>query len=134
MVKGRSLGDMIYESLQKYSQQKDIHELQSIQETHEEQECQFDFGADIPEMNSNNNDLRNINISSPSNSLPQWFNVRWSVCLWDEHPSVMVSLMNVTQQVNYQIELKKMDAYKDDLLSTVSHELKTPLGLVSASY
>ena len=46
----------------------------------------------------------------------------------------MVSLMNVTEQVKYKMELKKLNDYKDELLSTVSHELKTPIGLVAGSF
>ena len=46
----------------------------------------------------------------------------------------MVTLVNVTEQVNYKIELKKMNDYKDKLLSTVSHELKTPVNSAMSSF
>jgi signal transduction histidine kinase len=45
----------------------------------------------------------------------------------------MLVLQDVTMFHNYQEELKRLSEYKDELLATVSHDLKTPLNSIISS-
>jgi signal transduction histidine kinase len=39
----------------------------------------------------------------------------------------MIMLTDVTLKIKFQNELQRLNNYKDELLATVSHDLKTPL-------
>ena len=60
----------------------------------------------------------------------KFFDVKWADCNWEQNSSLMVILSDVTHthKANYDKELIKLSEYKDELLATVSHDLKTPLG------
>lgn len=47
--------------------------------------------------------------------------------LWQQEPSYMVLLNDITSKVNYYQKIEEVSQYKDILLATVSHDFKTPL-------
>jgi signal transduction histidine kinase len=53
--------------------------------------------------------------------------VRWAECFWRDNSAIMVMLNDVTLKKKYENELTRLSNYKDELLATVSHDLKTPL-------
>ncbi|KAL4502193.1 hypothetical protein ABPG72_000428 [Tetrahymena utriculariae] len=58
-----------------------------------------------------------------------YFNVKYVNCFWNQQPSLLVLLVNVSQEKRNQ-QLQQMNTYKDRLLATVSHDLKTPLNCI----
>lgn len=46
--------------------------------------------------------------------------------MWEEKSSIMITLENISEQV-LNDRLKEIDKYKDNLLASVTHDLKTPL-------
>jgi signal transduction histidine kinase len=53
--------------------------------------------------------------------------LRWAECSWEDDSAIMIMLNDVTLKKKYENELMRLSNYKDELLATVSHDLKTPL-------
>ncbi len=55
-----------------------------------------------------------------------YYDIKIYKCMWENKQSLMVIFTNISEKKQAKI-LKEIDGYKDDILSTVSHDLKTPL-------
>ncbi len=53
-----------------------------------------------------------------------YLNVKLGKIIWDNLPAQMIILSEDLHRIEY---LKKRDKYKDNMLATVSHDLRTPL-------
>ncbi|CAD8047721.1 unnamed protein product [Paramecium sonneborni] len=54
------------------------------------------------------------------------FEIRLLHCIWENKHSILVIMNDISEKIR-SIHLKELDQYKDRLLATVSHDLKTPL-------
>ncbi|CAK65630.1 unnamed protein product (macronuclear) [Paramecium tetraurelia] len=54
------------------------------------------------------------------------FEIRILQCIWENKISILVIMNDISERIRLK-HLKEMDQYKDRLLATVSHDLKTPL-------
>ncbi|CAD8112699.1 unnamed protein product [Paramecium primaurelia] len=54
------------------------------------------------------------------------FEIRILHCIWENKHSILVIMNDISEKIKLK-HLKEMDQYKDRLLATVSHDLKTPL-------
>ena len=52
-----------------------------------------------------------------------WFSLKFAVCVWDGAVSVLVLLQDITKSVVHELELKKLNEYKDEILASVTHDL-----------
>ncbi len=77
---------------------------------------------------SNNNKKLScfVNFSEEEGSQKRVFNASLTDIIWDNEPSVVIVLKDVTEHQSIN-SLKVADAQKDNVLATVSHELRTPL-------
>lgn len=50
-------------------------------------------------------------------------------CIWLGKKAIITIIDNITQQV-LNSRLKEIDKYKDNLLASVTHDLKTPLNCI----
>jgi signal transduction histidine kinase len=66
-------------------------------------------------------------IGDARNIESHFYDLRWAECSWEDDPAIMIMLNDVTLKKKYENELKRLSNYKDELLATVSHDLKTPL-------
>ncbi|CAK84106.1 unnamed protein product (macronuclear) [Paramecium tetraurelia] len=54
------------------------------------------------------------------------FEIRVLHCIWENKHSILVIMNDISEKIRLK-HLKELDQYKDRLLATVSHDLKTPL-------
>ncbi|CAD8102678.1 unnamed protein product [Paramecium sonneborni] len=54
------------------------------------------------------------------------FEIRVLHCIWENKHSILVIMNDISEKIRLK-HLKDLDQYKDRLLATVSHDLKTPL-------
>ena len=54
------------------------------------------------------------------------FEIRVLSCVWENKHSILVIMNDISEKIRLK-HLKDLDNYKDQLLATVSHDLKTPL-------
>ncbi|CAD8123350.1 unnamed protein product [Paramecium sonneborni] len=54
------------------------------------------------------------------------FEIRVFHCIWENKHSILVIMNDISEKIRLK-HLREMDHYKDRLLATVSHDLKTPL-------
>ena len=57
----------------------------------------------------------------------QYYNIVVASFIWENTPSCLLVLTDITQRLKYEEELQTLDSYKDQLLTNVTHDLKTPL-------
>ncbi|KAL4448710.1 hypothetical protein ABPG74_012799 [Tetrahymena malaccensis] len=55
-----------------------------------------------------------------------YFDIQLVKCQWEENDAVMVIMNDISEKV-MNLRLKEGDKYKDEMLATVTHNLKTPL-------
>jgi signal transduction histidine kinase len=56
-----------------------------------------------------------------------FYDLRWADCYWGDDTAIMIMLNDVTLNKRFENEITRLSNYKDELLATVSHDLKTPL-------
>ncbi|CAD8201362.1 unnamed protein product [Paramecium pentaurelia] len=61
----------------------------------------------------------------------QTYDILVSPCIWKHQKSYIVSLIEVTDRIKIS-QLEKLDQYKDNVLATVSHDLKNPIGVIQS--
>ncbi|CAD8056363.1 unnamed protein product [Paramecium sonneborni] len=59
----------------------------------------------------------------------QIYKVNMQQCTWKGQQSYAINIINITDD-QMVLELKKLDSYKDNILATVSHDLKNPIGAI----
>ncbi|CAD8119820.1 unnamed protein product [Paramecium sonneborni] len=70
-------------------------------------------------------------ITNQQNNLQKTYDILVSPCIWKHQKSYIVSLIEITDKIKI-CELEKLDQYKDNILATVSHDLKNPIGVVQS--
>lgn len=68
-------------------------------------------------------------IKLPHQSGLTYYYIKVVECVWEEKRSIMTILDNISEQV-LNLHLLEIDRYKDNLLATVTHDLKTPLNCI----
>ncbi|CAD8120967.1 unnamed protein product [Paramecium sonneborni] len=64
--------------------------------------------------------------TKPQVKIKSHFEIRILNCIWENKHSILVIMNDISEKIRLK-HLKEMDHYKDRLLATVSHDLKTPL-------
>ncbi|CAD8144451.1 unnamed protein product [Paramecium octaurelia] len=59
----------------------------------------------------------------------QTYKINMQQCIWKGQQSYAITIINITDD-QLVMELKKLDSYKDNILATVSHDLKNPIGAI----
>ncbi|KAL4466118.1 hypothetical protein ABPG74_004355 [Tetrahymena malaccensis] len=59
----------------------------------------------------------------------QLFRAKYAICIWSKKPCILVLFLNESLQKKNN-HLQQLNQYKDRLLATVSHDLKTPLNCI----
>ncbi|CAK58528.1 unnamed protein product (macronuclear) [Paramecium tetraurelia] len=59
----------------------------------------------------------------------QTYKINMQQCTWKGQQSYAITIINITDD-QLVMELKKLDSYKDNILATVSHDLKNPIGAI----
>lgn len=67
-----------------------------------------------------------VEIPPSLNNVKSHFEIRILPCLWESQISFLVIMNDISEKVRLK-HMKELDQYKDRLLATVSHDLKTPL-------
>ncbi|CAD8209230.1 unnamed protein product [Paramecium octaurelia] len=65
------------------------------------------------------------------NNHHQTYDILVSPCIWKYQKCFVVSLIEITDRIKIS-QLEKLDQYKDNVLATVSHDLKNPIGVVQS--
>ncbi|CAD8204376.1 unnamed protein product [Paramecium pentaurelia] len=66
-----------------------------------------------------------------SNHHHQTYDILVTPCIWKHQRSYIVSLIEITDRIKIS-QLEKLDQYKDNVLATVSHDLKNPIFVVQS--
>ncbi|KAL4465049.1 hypothetical protein ABPG72_012232 [Tetrahymena utriculariae] len=59
----------------------------------------------------------------------QLFRAKYAICIWSKKPCILLLFLNESLQKKNN-HLQQLNQYKDRLLATVSHDLKTPLNCI----
>ncbi|KAL4498413.1 hypothetical protein ABPG72_013219 [Tetrahymena utriculariae] len=59
-------------------------------------------------------------------NINQYYDIKLIGCYWDNQDAVMVIMDDISEKIINE-RLKETDEYKDQMLATVTHDLKTPL-------
>ena len=61
-----------------------------------------------------------------------WFNIKFAVYMWEMCPSIILIIQDVTKSIMFEQQLQKLNQYKDEILASVTHDLRTPLNSINA--
>lgn len=62
----------------------------------------------------------------------QFYDIKLVTCDWLDNEARMLIFHNISDKIYFLEQLRRIDRYKDSLLATVTHDLKTPLnGIMS---
>ncbi|KAL4448711.1 hypothetical protein ABPG74_012800 [Tetrahymena malaccensis] len=68
----------------------------------------------------------NIKENTTKVNINQYYDIKLIGCYWDNQDAVMVIMDDISEKIINE-RLKETDEYKDQMLATVTHDLKTPL-------
>ncbi|EAS02764.1 ATPase, histidine kinase-, DNA gyrase B (macronuclear) [Tetrahymena thermophila SB210] len=78
----------------------------------------------------NNNSKKSQETTTKENTtkvnINQYYDIKLIGCYWDNQDAVMVIMDDISEKIINE-RLKETDEYKDQMLATVTHDLKTPL-------
>lgn len=57
----------------------------------------------------------------------KFYEIKFDKIFWNDEKSTMCIFEDVTDKVMYSEKLRNINKYKDSLLASVTHDLKTPL-------
>jgi signal transduction histidine kinase len=65
----------------------------------------------------------------------KYYSVMWNTCIWEgQHACILqISDLTLEHEKAEKIQWQRINEYKDELLATVSHDLKTPLNSILIS-
>ncbi|CAD8125045.1 unnamed protein product [Paramecium sonneborni] len=70
-------------------------------------------------------------MSDQQNNQHKTYDILVSPCIWKHQESFLVSLIEITDRIKIS-QLEKLDQYKDNILATVTHDLKNPIGVIQS--
>lgn len=61
----------------------------------------------------------------------EYYEMRLVECIWENELSILILMTNISDKIKTDF-YREINHYKDDLINTVTHDLKTPLnGIIS---